>query len=248
LSIVLHETLFPARNDWRPAIGEVLQDGLFLAIVQIALPFVLKALALFLIVSVAADGDALISGYWPHHAPVLAQVCLMLLIAEFFRYWIHRSLHVFGPLWQLHAVHHAADKLYTVNVGRFHPFDKAIQFLGDTVPFLLLGVTPEVFGAYFVFYAINGFYQHSNADISLGPINWIIAGPELHRWHHSASIKEAQSNYGNNLIVWDVLFGTRYLPKGQEVGAVGIGNSRWPNGFLRQMTAPFTTPTDRPDK
>jgi sterol desaturase/sphingolipid hydroxylase (fatty acid hydroxylase superfamily) len=199
-------------------------------------------------VSVAADGGALISGYWPHDAPVLAQVFLMLLIAEFFRYWIHRSLHVFGPLWQLHAVHHAADKIYTVNVGRFHPFDKAIQFLGDTVPFLLLGVTPEVFAAYFVLYAINGFYQHSNADVSLGPINWIIAGPELHRWHHSASIREAQSNYGNNLIVWDVLFGTRYLPEGREVGAVGIGNSRWPNGFLRQMSAPFTTPTDRPDK
>lgn len=246
--ILLHETFAPNREEWRPSANEVLHDGLFLTLVQVGLPAVLKALALALIVWLARNDDALLFNIWPHELPILAQVAIMLLIAEFFRYWMHRAFHRNRRLWKLHAVHHAAEKLYTVNVGRFHPLEKALQFLGDTLPFLLLGVSPEVFAAYFVLYAINGFYQHSNSDVRLGPLNWIIAGPELHRWHHSAKISEAHSNYGNNLIVWDAVFGTRFLPRNREVGRVGIGNPEWPHGFLQQMAAPFTTSTETSSK
>lgn len=248
VGIILHETLAPAREDWRPTLEEVFQDGLFVAIVQIGVPVSLKALTLILLVRVTQFDVVSNSGLWPHSAPVLVQIMLMLIIAEFFRYWIHRTLHIYGPLWKLHAVHHASDKLYTINVGRFHPFDKAIQFLGDAAPFLLLGVSAEVFAAYFVLYAINGFYQHSNADIRLGFLNYLIAGPELHRWHHSAKFSEANSNFGNNLIVWDTVFGTRFLPDNREVGRIGIGNQNWPNSFGAQLLAPFTTPTDAPDR
>jgi sterol desaturase/sphingolipid hydroxylase (fatty acid hydroxylase superfamily) len=246
--VLMHETFFPARQDWRPQSSDVLNDSLFLSIVQILLPTILKALALALIVMLARSERAPFASLWPHGAPVILQVLGMLFIAEFFRYWLHRALHEIIPLWRFHAVHHASDKLYTVNVGRFHPLDKSLQFLGDTLPFLLLGVSPEVFATYFVLYAINGFYQHSNADVRLGPLNWVIAGPELHRWHHSAELSEANSNYGNNLIVWDAIFGTRFLPKDREVGRIGIGNPAWPNTFLAQMAAPFTTSTDAPSK
>jgi len=242
--ILLHETFVPAREDWRPKASDVANDGLFLALVQVALPLILRALALVLVVWLATSDDAPLAAFWPGDAPVLAQVLIMMVVAEFFRYWIHRALHTFGPLWRLHAVHHASTKLYTINVGRFHPLDKSLQFLGDTLPFLLLGVAPEVFSAYFVLYATNGFYQHSNADVRLGLLNWVIAGPELHRWHHSAKLAEAQSNYGNNLIVWDTVFGTRFLPNGGSVGRIGIGNPHWPHGFFAQLAAPFTTSTD----
>jgi sterol desaturase/sphingolipid hydroxylase (fatty acid hydroxylase superfamily) len=244
--VLLHETFAPAREDWRPTVHDVLNDSLFLSIVQVILPLFLKGIALALIVAVAGSDNAPFTSYWPHAAPVLVQVLGMLVVAEFFRYWLHRALHKVSFLWPLHAVHHASNKLYTVNVGRFHPLDKAIQFLGDTLPFLLLGVAPEVFAAYFVLYAVNGFYQHSNADIRLGPLNWIIAGPELHRWHHSIKLSEAKSNYGNNLIIWDAIFGTRFLPKNREVARIGIGNSAWPDEFPAQMRAPFKTPTDAP--
>ncbi|NKB54343.1 MAG: hypothetical protein GKR97_19390 [Rhizobiaceae bacterium] len=245
IGILLHETFVPNREAWRPNAEDVLYDGIFLSVVQVGLPAVLKGLALLLIVKLAQNGEAPLKEYWPHQAPVLLQVLLMLVIAEFFRYWLHRTFHRNRVLWKLHAVHHAAEKLYTVNVGRFHPFDKALQFLGDTLPFLLLGVSGEVFAAYFVLYAINGFYQHSNSDVRLGLLNWIIAGPELHRWHHSAKLAEANSNYGNNLIVWDAIFGTRFLPINKQVGRVGIGNRNWPNGFLQQIAAPFTTSTEQ---
>ena len=249
LGVVLHESFNPIRNEWRPEPKDLIPDGMFLIIVQLGIPALLKLLLPAAIIAIAGSSVFSSFDYWPHHWPLLAQIALMLLVAEFFRYWIHRLMHEFGPLWKLHAVHHASDKLYTINVGRFHPLDKAIQFLGDSLPFLLLGVQPEVFAAYFVFYAVNGFYQHSNADIRLGFLNWIVAGPELHRWHHSTVIAESNANYGNNLIVWDVIFGTRQLPKERTVSEVGIGNKKWPRGFFSQLIAPLTQSTDHePDK
>ncbi|MEM7259656.1 MAG: sterol desaturase family protein, partial [Pseudomonadota bacterium] len=240
--ILLHETFASYRGDWKPDKNELIADGFFLAFVQVGVPAVLKVGVLLLLVWLSGKTSGW-SSPWPQQAPVLVQVLMMMVIAEFFRYWIHRASHTFIPLWKLHAVHHAATRLYTVNVGRFHPLDKTIQFVGDTFPFLLLGVSAEVFATYFVVYALNGFYQHSNASVKLGLFNWIIAGPELHRWHHSVIYREGNSNFGNNLIVWDSVFGTRYLPRDETVEKVGIGNLQWPGGFLAQLVAPFTTPT-----
>jgi len=124
--IVLHENFAPHREDWRPNKQDLITDGLFLGLVQVALPALMKILALALIVWLAQrDGLGGLPALWPHDAPVLIQVFMMMMIAEFFRYWIHRASHKYIPLWKLHAVHHAADKLYTINVGRFHPLDKA---------------------------------------------------------------------------------------------------------------------------
>ena len=101
-------------------------------------------------------------------------------------------------------------------------------------------VSGEVVSAYFVFYAVNGFYQHSNADLRLGWLNWLVSGPELHRWHHSVLPKESDRNFGNNLILWDVVFGTRFLPRGRSVEDLGLRNKSYPTGFLGQTLAPVT--------
>ncbi len=244
LGVIMHESFNPARDEWRPESTDVVSDGVFLIVVQVGIPAALKVLLPAVIITFAGNSVFNVLGFWPHEWPILWQAGLMLLIAEFFRYWIHRSMHEFNPLWKLHAVHHASDKLYTINVGRFHPLDKTIQFFGDSLPFLILGVGPDVFAVYFVFYAINGFYQHSNADVRLGWLNWIVAGPELHRWHHSTVIAEGHANYGNNLIIWDTCFGTRLLPRGRAVDEVGIGNKKWPRGFFSQIVAPLTQPTE----
>ncbi len=103
---------------------------------------------------------------------------------------------------------------------------------------------PEVVSAYFVFYSVNGFFQHSNVDVHLGPLNWIVAGPELHRWHHSRIVRESETNFGNNLIVWDALFGTRFLPE-RQVGELGLLNRAYPKDFLGQTLAPVTTDPSR---
>ncbi len=37
-----------------------------------------------------------------------------------------------------------------------------------TVPFLLLGVVPEVIAGYFLMYSVNGLFQHSNVRLRYG--------------------------------------------------------------------------------
>lgn len=241
------EMLIPYKRSWIPDRKTVGQDALYLVLVQVALPALLTTLALFTVAAFAGVAPTLPQEFWPHHWPVILQILLMLMLADFARYWLHRFAHRFGPLWSLHAVHHAPTQLYFLNVGRFHPLDKALQLTLDALPFTLMGVGPEVMAGYFVFYALNGFFQHSNADVKLGVLNHVIAGPELHRWHHTKDISGGACNFGNNLILWDTLFGTRYLPDGKTVGALGISNDAWPTGLARQTIAPFRISPDHAD-
>jgi sterol desaturase/sphingolipid hydroxylase (fatty acid hydroxylase superfamily) len=241
-AILILELATPYRRAWLPARRVITQDALYLLVVQVALP---AALTLAIVGAAAgAFESSLISGLWPHEWPIPAQAVLMIVVADFMRYWLHRASHLWPILWRLHAVHHSPEELYFLNVGRFHPLEKSIQFLFDAAPFILIGVGPEVISAYYVFYSLNGFFQHSNIDVRLGPLNWLIAGPELHRWHHSRIVRESNNNFGNNLIVWDALFGTRFLPP-RQVGDLGLQNQAYPKDFLGQTLAPLTTDPNR---
>ena len=243
--VTLHELKLPCRAEWRPGLPEVGADTLFMLVVQVALPYLLSiTLVIFLAEQLRVRGF-IVEGLWPHELPVAAQACLMLVAADFFRYWLHRAFHRFEFMWCYHAVHHSPHRLYWLNVGRFHPIEKAVQFAVDTLPFALLGVSTEVLAAYFVFYAVNGFFQHSNCDVRLGPLNYIVSGPELHRWHHSEFTEESDTNFGNNLIIWDLLFGTRFLPADWAVGRLGLVNRNYPKEFLAQMKTPFVPGLDK---
>ncbi len=236
VAIIGLELAFPARPDWKPRRADVASDALFIVIVQVLLP---RLFAVGLTLAIAAWTHAHVpSPWWPHHWPLFGQALLMVLAVDFLRYWLHRACHGFAPLWRLHEVHHSPDILYTLNVGRFHPFEKILQFCLDTVPFVLLGVAPQVVAAYFLFYAVNGFFQHSNLHLKYGFLNYIVGSAETHRWHHSRDPKVAYCNFGNTTIVWDLLFGTWYLPKERSV-EIGIPDRDYPKDFWAQMFTPF---------
>jgi len=237
LAILSLERRFPERLDWRPRRSDVKADAAFMTIVQIALPRALAAVSVFAISE--WTHRHLRSAWWPHGWPLAAQIVAMVFAVDFARYWLHRACHRFTPLWKLHEVHHSPDILYALNVGRFHPVEKSLQFCIDSVPFLLLGVRPEVTAGYFLVYSVNGFLQHSNLRVRHGWLNYVVGSAETHRWHHACDPKTASCNFGNTTIVFDVLFGTWYLPKDKPVNHVGIMDKAYPKGFCAQMLAPF---------
>ena len=243
--VIALEWYRPYRAAWRPDRRAVGTDAVFLVVVQMLLPLAVSTGALFALGAAGRDLDLSIASWWPHDQPVVVQAALMLVLGDILRYWMHRAFHRWQPLWQIHAVHHSPHRLYWLNVGRFHPVEKATQLLVDSLPFVLLGVSDAVLAGYFVFYAVNGFFQHSNCRVRLGPLNQLISGPELHRWHHSSVIAESDNNFGNNLIVWDTLFGTRFLPTDREVGELGLLNRSYPDGFVAQLTSPFQPGLDK---
>lgn len=245
LVVMALEGMLPYRSGWRPSRTEVLQDSTFLALVHVVLPKALAMASAFVIFEVFDGRGWGLSSWWPKGWPVPAQTVLMVLTVDAMRYWLHRISHEWERLWRFHAVHHSPQRLYTLNVGRFHPVDKSLQFVLDALPFIALSVQEDVLSLYFVWYAVNGFFQHSNVDVRLGWLNYVVSGPELHRWHHSRLKEESNHNYGNHLIVWDVVFGSRYLPLNREVETLGLVNRRYPGGFVAQMSAPFTPGLDK---
>ena len=222
--ITLHEAVLPYQTLWRPSLAEVRVDLLFMAAVQVALPYLLSITLVVLLATWLRMANQDVVDIWPHQSPVAAQACLMLLLSDLAHYLLHRLLHEIPFLWRFHAVHHSPQRLYWLKAGRDHPFSKGLLFLMDTLPFALLGVSQDVLSIYFIFSAVNGLYQHSNCEVCFGPLNYLLSGPELHRWHHSVFAKESNTNFGNNLIIWDILFGTRFLPKDRQVDRLGLVN------------------------
>jgi sterol desaturase/sphingolipid hydroxylase (fatty acid hydroxylase superfamily) len=242
--VIAFELLTPYQINWKPKVSDIISDGLFMLVVQVLLPRALSFVVAYSAL-ISLESHSWTFGLWPNGWNIGLQVGLMVLIADFFRYWLHRWMHESKRLWKFHAVHHSPKKLYWLNVGRFHPIDKTLQFFLDALPFIVLGVGEDVLALYFLFYSVNGFFQHCNIELQLGPLNYLISGPQLHRWHHSHVSAEANSNYGNNTIIWDLFFGTYFFPKSRHVEKLGLLNRDFPLDFLSQMQTPFSGDIDR---
>ena len=233
------ERLYPYRRDWQPQAGEVATDLTFMLIVQMAWPPLVSLGFMLALVTPARALDLPVQAWWPHAWPLWTQALLMVLAVDFLRYWLHRFSHENDTLWRLHAVHHSVEQLYWLNTGRFHPLEKMLQMSLDSVPFLLMGVAPEVLALYYLSYATNGFFQHCNIDLRYGVLNYIVGSAETHRWHHAREPRDSNTNYGNTVIVWDLLFGTWFLPRDRQITELGLRDAAYPKSFMRLLAAPF---------
>ncbi len=234
--IITLEWMVPERKEWRPSISEFRLDSMYMGFVQMLVPMMLTIFTAQVLMRFLQPTP---TNIWPHHLHPLIQIAIILVTAEFFHYWLHRAGHEWPLLWRLHAIHHSPKLLYWLNVGRFHPLEKFLQFFADILPFMLLGVSEEVMALYFVFYAVNGFFQHCNIRLRFGWLNFLFSTAELHRWHHSIDIGESNKNYGNNLIIWDLIFGTWFLPRDHEVVQLGVKGANYHSGFVSHCLAPF---------
>lgn len=242
--ITYFEWRMPERPEWTGDRSSVTNDLLFMVLVQMIVPSFLSFLSAVLLVRWLGERGLTLEHLWVHEWPAGLQALLMVVIVDFLRYWLHVACHRVPFLWRLHSVHHSPPRLYWLNVGRFHPVEIALQFSLDSLPFILVGVTEEVLALYFVFHSVNGFFQHCNIRLRFGWLNYLISSAELHRWHHSKIIAESNSNYGNHFILWDWLFGTRFLPRGRQVGELGLLNPEFPHDFVSQMKTPFVDGID----
>jgi sterol desaturase/sphingolipid hydroxylase (fatty acid hydroxylase superfamily) len=232
------EKRFPHRPEWVPAGNEVRTDLTFITVVQLAFPPFAAFLFAYLLIEPARSLELPFSALWPHRLPIWVQAVLMVLVVDLLRYWLHRAAHENRTLWRLHAVHHSVEQLYWLNTSRFHPIEKSFQMLLDSVPFLLMAVDSRVLALYYVAYSTNGFFQHCNISLRYGFLNYVVGSAETHRWHHSRSPRESNANYGNTVIIWDLVFGTWFLPRDREVRELGL-RTPYPRTFLGLMKAPF---------
>lgn len=150
--------------------------------------------------------------------PLWERVSIGFVVGEIGFYWGHRWTHKFPFLWRFHSVHHSAEEIYFLISARAHPLDNVFTRLCGLIPACLLGVasplSPDgtLVPALIVLTAtIWGFFIHSNFRVRLGPLEWLIATPAFHHWHHTLS-DHKDHNYASMLPVMDWIFGTLYLP------------------------------------
>jgi ornithine lipid hydroxylase len=235
VAIALLERAMPHEVAWLANDGQVVPD--------IAHTLLNKGVAQVIVVLFAVMGFAQLvapsqSGWWPHHWPLVAQTALGLVLAEAGLYWKHRIAHEWPPLWRFHAVHHSVTRLWFLNTGRFHLVD-TLTGLAVAMPLLLLlGAPHEAMIMVSAITAIIGVLTHSNVEMRCGVLNYVFNTPELHRWHHSKATLEGNRNYGENLMLFDQVFGTFFLPSRRPPVDIGIRHPM-PVSFWGQLKAPF---------
>jgi sterol desaturase/sphingolipid hydroxylase (fatty acid hydroxylase superfamily) len=233
--IVLLERLYPYNPGQRLLREGFWNDLLMYSIVQ---SYVLGVMISFLISAVdsslALSGMNLIS-----HWPVWLQVFLFLVTHDFYIYWFHRLQHRSIRLWRLHEAHHSTRDVDWLSGSRSHSFEILINQSVEYAPILLLGAAPEVALIKGTISAVWGMWIHSNVDVRSGRLQYIINGPEMHRWHHSDKVSDGSFNYATKFAVWDWLFGTAKRPQQCKPDGYGLKEVNYPGTYFRQHLFAF---------
>lgn len=234
------ERFFGQRHAGRPRTELVADLGFYF--LSSLLPAVLLAVPLAL---VAVAGQRLLPELVPATLaalPLWGKILLGLLIGEVGTYWGHRLSHEIPWLWRFHAVHHSTSQMYFLANTRTHPVDMVVTRLFGMTPLYLLGLAgPGAAGsaaplALLLVGSIWGFFIHANLRWRFGPLEWLVATPAFHHWHHS-KFEHINRNYASTLPVLDRVFGTHYLPRSWPA-AVGI-EAPMPVSLGGQLLAPL---------
>ena len=187
--------------------------------------------------------DALIGFYENGHGPLSElplwlQAIIFLVASDFLLYWNHRAFHG-THLWKYHAVHHSSEELDWISAARFHPVNLFLGSVAVDVVLLLAGISPNVMLWVGPFNIASSAFVHANLNWTLGPFKYVFASPVFHRWHHTALEHGGNRNFAGTFPIWDLLFGTFYMPEHEMPDAYGIDDANFPPGFGAQMIYPF---------
>lgn len=185
------------------------------------------------------------TGIWPHNWPIIAQVTLAIITAEFGLYWAHRLGHEWPLMWRFHAIHHSVRRLWIINTGRFHFIDSLISIVMGLGILIALGAPMDMIKWLSGITAFIGLLTHCNVEMRFGVLSAIFNTPELHRWHHSKRLREGNKNYGENVMIWDQIFRS-YFNENWRRPPTNIGITTYmPPKFKHQLLWPFMSKTKK---
>jgi len=235
------EHIYPLHRSWNQPRHDIHVDALHGVIVAALISLTTPLVVASGVVVAGWLSSTIGVGLWPTEWPLAVQMLLALVVGELPGYTVHRFQHEWDGLWRFHATHHSAPRLYWLNAGRFHPVDTLLTFVPSYGLLVLCGCPVEVLALFTLVTAIHGIFQHANVQLRLGVLNHFFSMAELHRWHHSKTMEEANHNYGQTVILWDTLFGTRFLPTDRKPPEqIGIPYlSAFPMTWWAQVKSPL---------
>ncbi len=166
-----------------------------------------------------------VAAHWPQWLIMTLFTCVLFLLDDASRYWVHRWLHRSPILWQFHRVHHTATTLTPLTIFRTHPVEGILFSLRSAlVQGFCIGTFVFLFGSQvdlLSLFGVNIFLfllnvtganlRHSNIPIPYPNAveRWLIS-PAQHQIHHSTAPQHFDRNFGVFLAIWDRLGGTLY--------------------------------------
>lgn len=178
--------------------------------------------------------------------PAWSQFIAVLIVGDFSGYWIHRFFHISSRAWPLHAVHHSSERLDWLSAVRQHPMAEAIGKAGLALPVFMIGLPVSVVAAAAPIFGFYALLVHARVDWDYGRWKYVIASPVFHRWHHSRSPEAIDRNFSALFPIWDIIFGTYYMPDDKKPYDFGTVKPV-PEGWWAQMTYPFRGRKKRKD-
>lgn len=178
--------------------------------------------------------------------PLWARIAASVLVGEIGFYWGHRWSHEIPLLWRFHAIHHSAEHIDFLVNTRAHPIDMVFTRICGLVPLYILGLASPIAGRgslipvlVVLIGTVWGFFIHANVRWRFGPLEWLVATPAFHHWHHTNDGPDViNKNYSPMLPFIDHLFGTLYLPKDKQPQSYGIDQPLSPV-LIGQLIEPF---------
>ncbi len=188
----------------------------------------------------------LLTQAWPHHEvykagypAIIFCSIVIFLISDFTNYVTHYLQHYVPMLWELHKVHHSATFLNPLTSQREHPLGMSFDGINNAVTVgMAAGILSFMFGfslVQIVFLlasadkigsiVVSNALKHSHFSIGYGALETILLSPRMHQLHHSCKPEHWDRNFGNKLSLWDVLFGTAYMPRPRETIELGLGTA-----------------------
>lgn len=190
-------------------------------------PLVLLGYEVVKIVFEGADLPRLQESVW-EGVPFLLLAILGTVSKDFADYWNHRALH-HRWLWPVHAIHHSDTALNPLTTYRVHFLEPFVMYLSYLLLLGWLSLPEGAVAAGAIFVTLHNMYVHINVDWGHGPFKYVVASPRMHQWHH-ADVPEAHGkNLANIFPVFDLLFGTYYVPGPctERLGASGVPETNY---------------------
>ncbi|HMZ73951.1 MAG TPA: sterol desaturase family protein [Saprospiraceae bacterium] len=173
--------------------------------------------------------------------PSWAQFLTMFLVADFIQWSTHVLLHRVPFLWEFHKVHHSVEQMGFAAHLRYHWMETIVYKTIQYIPLAMIGFGLKDFFILHIITVTIGHLNHSNLNITYGPLKYILNNPAMHIWHHAKEIPNKYGvNFGISLSLWDYLFKTAYLPKSGRDIELGFDNvDKFPKTFISQVVYPF---------
>jgi sterol desaturase/sphingolipid hydroxylase (fatty acid hydroxylase superfamily) len=153
----------------------------------------------------------------PHYEflPRWLAIAIIFVAMDACNWSAHLANHKVRMLWRFHELHHSQEDMSVLTVFRTHPLIH-VSYLIALVPGIVLLANGSVTTSLLVGYAAVVAFEHSNTNLSFGPLNRIFCSPNYHRIHHRVEGRQ-DVNLGFALTIWDQLSGRAVFPTKETI-------------------------------